>query len=137
MKRPTAALAGLSVTISARQTFAAATPVEMLKTKGGFSPTDENVSGGALVRLKLDSGMPRRMCSHCTTTISSSTVEAQVPAAAARRSIAEQPEAVGSAVPEMPLGFPRQDFGDERDPYDIFLIKSDGSSEVFSPYAEN
>jgi len=35
------------------------------------------------------------------------------------------------AVPSMPVGSPGMEMGDRFTPYDVLLLKSDGSSEVY------
>lgn len=99
----------------------------------GFSPEGENV-GGALVRLKMDRGIPVSMFSCHTATIEGYTIEGHVPPADITRLLEERPEAIGLAVPGMPIGSPGMDFGDSSDAYDVFLIKRDGSTEKFSSY---
>lgn len=42
------------------------------------------------------------------------------------------PDAIGLAVPGMPMGSPGMEMGDRFDPYDILLLKVDGNSEVFA-----
>ena len=37
-------------------------------------------------------------------------------------------------MPGMPIGSPGMDFGDDAEAYDVFLVKSDGSTEIFSSY---
>jgi hypothetical protein len=53
------------------------------------------------------------------------------------RLIKEAPDAVGLAVPGMPVGSPGMDgpdYGDQRDPFDVLLVAKDGSTRVFSSY---
>ena len=63
-------------------------------------------------------------------------IEGHVPAADIRRILEERPDAVGLAVPGMPYGSPGMGPEDDREAYDVFLIRKDGSTEVFSSYAE-
>ena len=51
-----------------------------------------------------------------------------------RRLLAERPDAAGLTVPQMPAGSPGMDFGDDRDPYDVLLVRRDGSDEVYASY---
>ena len=57
-----------------------------------------------------------------------------MPPADIRRLLAERLDAVGLAVPGMPLGSPGMDQGDDREPYEVLLIRRDGSTEVFASY---
>lgn len=133
--------AGLAGTIS----------IEVMKTSGcgcclgwmehleenGFAVSGEDLFGGTLVRLKIDSGIPPKMFSCHTAKVEGYTIEGHVPAADILRLLDERPDAVGLAVPEMPLGSPGMDYGDEKEAFDVFLIRADGSTEVFSSYPGN
>jgi hypothetical protein len=58
--------------------------------------------------------------------------EGHVPAPLITRFLAEKPEgAIGLAVPGMPVGSPGMEMGQRFTPYDVLLLKSDGSSEVY------
>jgi hypothetical protein len=64
-------------------------------------------------------------------------IEGHVPAADIRRLIKEKPDAIGIAVPGMPIGSPGMDgpdYGKQRDPYQVLLIQKNGSSKVFNSY---
>lgn len=92
---------------------------------------------GLLVRFKLDNGVPQRMVSCHTGLTEGYVIEGHVPAADIRRLLAERPDAVGLAVPGMPLGSPGMDQGSWREAYDVFLINNDGSTEVYASYTGN
>jgi len=127
---------------------AEATPIEVKKTNGcgcclawmehleenGFVPTGEDMFAGLLVRFKLDNGVPQRMVSCHTGLIEGYVIEGHVPADDIRRLLSERPDAVGLAVPGMPLGSPGMDQSRWREAYEVFLINNDGSTEVFSSY---
>lgn len=133
------------------QALAQATPIDVKKTNGcgcclawmehleenGFAPSGEDMFAGLLVRFKLDNGVPQRMVSCHTGLIEGYVIEGHVPAADIRRLLSESPDAVGLAVPGMPLGSPGMDQSRWRDAYDVFLINNDGSTEVFSSYPGN
>jgi hypothetical protein len=126
---------------------AAQTAIQVAKTRGcgccvawmdrlsdaGFSPKGENI-GGALIRLKMDRGIPVAMFSCHTATVEGYTIEGHVPPADIRRLLVERPDAIGLAVPGMPTGSPGMDFGNSSDAYDVFLVKKDGSTKIFSSY---
>lgn len=58
--------------------------------------------------------------------------EGHIPAPVITRFLAEKPEgAIGLAVPGMPVGSPGMEMGERFTPYDVLLLKSDGSSEVY------
>lgn len=135
----------------ATQAIAETTPIDVKKTNGcgcclawmehleenGFAPTGEDTFAGLLVRFKLDNGVPQRMVSCHTGLIAGYVIEGHVPADDVRRLLSERPDAVGLAVPGMPLGSPGMDQSRLREAYDVFLINNDGSTEVFSSYPGN
>ena len=151
MKRSLAALAFALLLLPAAQALAQATPIEVRKTNGcgcclawmehleenGFAPTGRDMFAGLLVRFKLDNGVPQRMVSCHTALVDGYVIEGHVPASDIRRLLAERPDAVGLAVPGMPLGSPGMDQGRWREAYDVFLIRNDGTMEVFSSYEGN
>ena len=151
MKRTLTALALTLALLPAAQALAQATSIEVRKTNGcgcclawmehleenGFAPTGQDMFAGLLVRFKLDNGVPQRMVSCHTALVDGYVIEGHVPASDIRRLLAERPDAVGLAVPEMPLGSPGMDQGRGREAYDVFLIRNDGSTEVFASYEGN
>lgn len=137
----------LSLSLAA-QAVAQVTPIDVKKTNGcgcclawmehleedGFAPKGEDMFAGLLVRFKLDNGVPQRMVSCHTGLVEGYVIEGHVPAEDIRRLLSERPDAVGLAVPDMPLGSPGMDQSRWREAYDVFLINNDGSTEVFSSY---
>ncbi|MDI4635227.1 DUF411 domain-containing protein [Pelomonas sp. V22] len=64
-------------------------------------------------------------------------VEGHVPAREIWRLLRERPEALGLAVPAMPIGSPGMDgpeYGQRKDPYDVLLLNKDGSARTFQTY---
>ena len=59
-------------------------------------------------------------------------IEGHVPAPDIKRLVVEHPDAVGLTVPGMPVGAPGMEQGAESEPYDVLLIKKDGTTEVFA-----
>lgn len=151
MRRLMKTLAVLTSFMFSMEAAAEPMPIEVHKTNGcgccvawmehleenGFSPTGNDLYTGLLMRLKLDNGVPPRMVSCHTAKIEGYVIEGHVPAADIHRLLAERPDAIGLAVPEMPLGSPGMDFGTRREAYDVFLIRNDGSTEVFSSYGSD
>jgi len=71
----------------------------------------------------------------CHTAVSESgfVFEGHVPASIIRRFFDEQPaDAKGLSVPGMPVGSPGMESGNRIDPYDVLLLKADGTVEVFA-----
>ncbi|MFD0858612.1 DUF411 domain-containing protein, partial [Roseovarius aquimarinus] len=94
----------------------------------------ENSFGTLLTRHKIDAGIPDAMMSCHTGEIEGYVIEGHVPPADIRRLLAQRPDAIGLAVPGMPYGSPGMGPEDQREAYDVFLIRRDGSTEVFSSY---
>ena len=91
--------------------------------------------GNAAARRRL--GLPERLGSCHTATVGGYVVEGHVPAADIRRLLARRPDALGLAVPGMPVGSPGMDgpiYRGRRDPYDVLLVRRDGGTEVFASY---
>ena len=107
--------------------------VDILRAEG-FRVTEERSFGTLLVRHKLDNGIPQDMMSCHTGEIDGYMIEGHVPAADIRRLLDERPDAVGLAVPGMPYGSPGMGPEDQREAYNVFLIRRDGSTEVFTSY---
>lgn len=107
--------------------------VRILQAKG-FEVTTETSFGTLLIRHKLDNGIPQRMISCHTAEIDGYLIEGHVPPADIHRLLFERPDAVGLAVPDMPYGSPGMGPEDRREAYDVFLIRHDGSTEVFTSY---
>lgn len=92
-------------------------------------------SGNAGARQRL--GMPINYGSCHTAQVAGYAVEGHVPAREIRRLLQERPQAIGLAVPAMPLGSPGMDgpaYRGQRHPYDVLLVQRGGSSRVFQAY---
>jgi hypothetical protein len=100
----------------------------------GFAVTTEDSLGTILIQYKTDNGIPEEMMSCHTGKVAGYMLEGHVPPADIRRLLAERPDAIGLAVPGMPYGSPGMGPENEREAYDVFLIKRDGSTDVFSRY---
>ncbi|MDZ4056277.1 MAG: DUF411 domain-containing protein, partial [Polynucleobacter sp.] len=64
-------------------------------------------------------------------------IEGHVPAQDVRRLLKEKPDAIGLAVPEMPIGSPGMDgpeYKGQKDRYQVLLIQKDGSATVYRQY---
>ncbi|WP_138935476.1 DUF411 domain-containing protein [Roseovarius arcticus] len=100
----------------------------------GYAVAIENTSYEALEALKAARGVPAAMAGCHTATVEGYTIEGHVPAADIARLLAERPDAIGLAVPGMPMGSPGMGPETKRDAYDVILIKADGKTEVFASY---
>ena len=82
-------------------------------------------------------GMPQALGSCHTAKVQGYVIEGHVPAADIKRLLADKPQALGLAVPGMPIGSPGMDgpaYGGKRDPYTVLLVQKNGSSQVFASY---
>lgn len=107
--------------------------VEILQNHG-FAVQTENVPNELLVRAKFDAGVPPSMVSCHTAFIGDYVIEGHVPVADIRRLLAEKPQTLGLAVPEMPYGSPGMGPEDKREAFEVMLMQRDGTSSVFSRY---
>ncbi len=70
---------------------------------------------------------------HTAVTANGHLFEGHVPARYISSFLAAPPEnALGLAVPGMPIGSPGMEVGDRFSPYDVILMKQDGQSEVYA-----
>lgn len=92
-------------------------------------------TGNTAIRGRLK--IPATLGSCHTALVSGYAIEGHVPAKDLQRLLRERPDALGLAVPGMPVGSPGMDgdaYGARRDPYDVLLVVHDGSTRVFSSY---
>jgi len=107
--------------------------VTHLQSKG-FQVTVHDTGNNA-VRAQL--GMPQKLGSCHTALVQGYVIEGHVPAGDIRRLLKDKPQALGLAVPGMPVGAPGMDgavYGGRRDRHDVLLVLKDGSSQVFKSY---
>ena len=91
-----------------------------------------NAAGPTILdQIKRQAGISEELSSCHTAKIGGYVIEGHVPATDIKRLIAERPDGLGLAVPGMPVGSPGMEQGAETEPYDVLLIKKDGTTEVF------
>ncbi|PHS70125.1 MAG: metal-binding protein [Cycloclasticus sp.] len=97
----------------------------------GFGATTHHPADLNLVKQKLGIAPQYQSC-HTGVSKEGYIFEGHVPADIMQRFLAEKPEnALGLAVPGMPIGSPGMEMGDQRDDYDVLLLNKDGSAEVY------
>lgn len=104
----------------------------------GFKVKAHDVGNLAGRRQQL--GMPRQYASCHTARIADYSIEGHVPAADIKRLLSERPQAVGLAVPNMPVGSPGMDgpaYKGRRDAYEVLLVGADGSARTWARYEAN
>lgn len=92
-------------------------------------------TGNTAMRGRL--GIPMALGSCHTARVAGYALEGHVPAADVKRLLAQRPQAVGLAVPGMPVGSPGMDgpeYGTRRDRYEVLLVSKDGGHSVFATY---
>lgn len=100
----------------------------------GFEVTTHD-GGNVDARKRL--GMPLDYGSCHSAEVEGFAIEGHVSADEIRRLLGERPDAIGLAVPSMPLGSPGMDgpaYGGVRNPYDVFLIQRDGTAIVYASH---
>jgi hypothetical protein len=103
----------------------------------GFTVRPRDVSSEELYSLKVERGIPDDLMACHTATVAGYTVEGHVPVSDVRRLLEERPNAIGIATPGMPVGSPGMDYGDEKEPFNVVLIRNDGSTEIYASYSGN
>lgn len=94
-----------------------------------------NDVGNTAARARLK--VPMKLGSCHTAWVGRYAIEGHVPAADIHRLLRQRPDAIGLAVPGMPLGSPGMDgpaYDNRQDPYDVLLINHDGGTQVFNSY---
>jgi len=102
--------------------------------KNGFQATVLD-RGNNVARARL--GMPQKFASCHTALVDNYVIEGHVPAEDIKRMLKEKPQALGLAVPGMPIGSPGMDgtaYGNRRNAYQVLLIQKDGSAKIFNSY---
>jgi hypothetical protein len=100
----------------------------------GFTVKVNAANNAMLDELKQRWGIGEKIASCHTAKLGPYVIEGHVPAPDIKRLVAEEPEAVGLTVPGMPIGSPGMEQGDVFEPYDVLLIKKDGTTEVFASH---
>ncbi|MDP2440728.1 DUF411 domain-containing protein [Rhodoferax sp.] len=106
-----------------------------LMEQAGFSVRVSDI-GNKGVRARL--GLPASLGSCHTARVGGYVVEGHVPAREIKRLLRDKPDALGLTVPGMKVGSPGMDgpaYQGRKDPYDVLLVRRDGSTSVYQSYA--
>ena len=98
----------------------------------GFQVLVRDVSQDALDAFKRRVGIAARYRACHTARVGGYVIEGHVGASEVARLLDERPDALGLAVPGMPLGSPGMDFGAHRQRYETLLLTRDGAEHVFA-----
>lgn len=105
--------------------------IEQMQTHG-FESTIYHPADLNGVKDELGVRVQWQSC-HTAVTAEGFLFEGHVPARYINQFLAAPPtQALGLAVPGMPLGSPGMEVGDQFTPYDIILMKKDGTAEVYA-----
>ncbi|MBI5716323.1 MAG: DUF411 domain-containing protein [Burkholderiales bacterium] len=107
--------------------------IEHMQARGFRVKVHDTGNTAARERLRV----PMKLGSCHTALVGRYAIEGHVPVTDVIRLLKEAPDAVGLAVPGMPVGSPGMDgpqYGARRDPYDVLLVARDGSTRIFSSY---
>ncbi len=94
-----------------------------------------HTGGNAAKRASV--GIPERLGSCHTATVAGYAIEGHVPAKDIQRLLRDKPQAIGLAVPGMPVGSPGMDgpeYKGRKDPFDVLVLAKNGSTTVFQSY---
>lgn len=100
----------------------------------GFDASMKDVEFDQLQALKFSLGMDPEIMSCHTAKVEGYFLEGHVPAEDAKRLLAVRPQALGLAVPGMPMGSPGMEAGGATEAFDTLLVKRRGVYEVFASH---
>lgn len=100
----------------------------------GFDVVTHDVKDTAPMRQNL--GLAEKFGSCHTGLLGIYVLEGHVPAKEMRRLLREKPQALGLAVPGMPVGSPGMEMGNASDAFDVLLVLKDGNSRVYQSYPQ-
>ncbi len=98
----------------------------------GLEVTGRDVADLNAIKVQFQIA-PRFQSCHTAVSSQGFVFEGHIPARYIQAFLANPPaDAIGLAVPGMPLGSPGMEVGDRFTPYQVLLLRRDGSSEVFA-----
>ena len=110
--------------------------IQILK-EAGFNVSTENRSNRLLAQFKIEKKIPKDMVACHTALVGKYFIEGHVPVKEIKHLITKNIDALGLSVPGMPYGSPGMGPEKDREAYEVFIIKPDGTSEVFTRYHQS
>ena len=97
----------------------------------GFKATAHDTD--RLNQIKTERGiLPQYQSCHTAISKNGFVFEGHIPAKIVKQFLDNPPQdAIGLAVPGMPMGSPGMEMGNMRDDYNVLLLKNDGSSDIY------
>jgi len=99
--------------------------------ESGFSV--EEILSDDVDAFKDQHAVPQPLRSCHTAIVGGYVIEGHVPAKSIRALLDQKPDAVGLAVPGMPIGSPGMEMGDRTEPFEVVLWNASGT-DVFARY---
>lgn len=84
--------------------------------------------------VKQEHNVPADLASCHTALINGAVIEGHVPAADIKRFLSQESDAIGLAVPGMPVGSPGMEAGATQEPFTVFSFDQQGNAEAFNQY---
>ena len=100
--------------------------------EAGFAATTMDVDRQYLQTLKAMVRVPPALSGCHTAWVEGYVLEGHVPAGDVLRLLVNRPDAVGLAVPGMPIGSPGMETSDESEPFDTWLIRHGAPPLIFA-----
>jgi len=98
----------------------------------GFNAVSSNTEQLGSIKQEYGIGSQYRSC-HTAVSAQGYIFEGHVPAKFVKQFLKEVPQdAIGLAVPAMPVGSPGMEMGDQFMPYKVLLLKTDASAQVYA-----
>ncbi|WP_373504689.1 DUF411 domain-containing protein [Aestuariivirga sp.] len=98
----------------------------------GYTATVTNLPMADLVLKKMAAGLRPELYSCHTAMIDGYVIEGHVPVRDINQLLRDRPDAIGLTVPGMPTGSPGMGEPDPSNPYEVLLVRRDGTTDVFS-----
>jgi len=98
----------------------------------GYTATVTNLPMADLVLKKMAAGLRPELYSCHTAMIDGYVIEGHVPVRDINQLLRNRPDAIGLTVPGMPTGSPGMGEPDPSNPYEVLLVRRDGTTDVFS-----
>lgn len=105
--------------------------IDHLKANG-FGVRSYDTDNVAQHKARL--GVPPGYGSCHTAEVDGYVIEGHVPAREIKRLLKEKPRARGLVVPAMPVGSPGMEADGRKDPYKVFLVNRNGSTQTYVQY---